>query len=647
MKERNYDPSFTDGADTKAKEVLKRYFGYDDFRAGQSSIINSLLHGEDALGIMPTGAGKSICYQVPALMMSGVTLVISPLISLMIDQVKALNQAGIHAAYLNSSLTVGQYYKALDYARQMVYKIIYVAPERLLTEEFQAFARDTEISMIAIDEAHCVSQWGQDFRPSYLKITEFIDSLPKRPIVSAFTATATDLVKNDIIKILRLRNPHTVVTGFDRKNLSFEVRKEKDKFSFLIPYLKEHKDQNGIIYCSTRKTVEEVTDRLRMEGFAVTRYHAGLGDRERNQNQDDFIYDKVNLMVATNAFGMGIDKSNVNFVIHYNMPKNLESYYQEAGRAGRDGSNAECILLYAPKDVVTNQYLIDLGNDNEELDDFSRRKVRENEYEKLKQMTFYCYTNDCLREFILRYFGEYGQGYCGNCSNCLTNFEEKDVTAISEALVKTVSESRERYGINVIIDTIRGGKNSKIMQFRMNEASTYGILPKESDKTVRLVVNHLLLTEYLILTNDNYPILKLGPNAHYLLNKERTIMMKMMKEEKKIKPAAKKVVEYRDKKSAAPAVLDVNEALFAELKSLRAKLASIQKVPAYIIFNDKTLTEMAAYLPTTEEEMLEINGVGAMKFEKYGQEFIDTINEFKNSGNNMVPSSEDTDNNPL
>ena len=390
----------------EAKKLLKQYFGYDEFRQGQEQLIEAALNGQDVLGIMPTGAGKSLCFQIPALMMDGITLVISPLISLMKDQVGALNQAGIHAAFLNSSLTQGQYHTALKYAMQGRYKIIYVAPERLETEGFINFALNSgvKISMLAVDEAHCVSQWGQDFRPSYIKILEFLKKLPYRPVLTAYTATATAEVRDDIMDILNLRDPFVLTTGFDRENLYYAVKRPRDKYRELLSYLKEKEEKmpgsSGIIYCLSRKNVEEVCYQLREDGFSVTRYHAGLSDEERKENQEDFIYDRKQIMVATNAFGMGIDKPDVRFVVHYNMPKNMESYYQEAGRAGRDGEPAECILYYAPIDNRTNRFLIENGEENEELDAITKQIVMERDWERLRQMTFYCYTKECLRHYF-------------------------------------------------------------------------------------------------------------------------------------------------------------------------------------------------------------------------------------------------------
>lgn len=603
-------------------EVLKQYFGYDEFRDGQNVLIDSILEGRDTLGIMPTGAGKSLCYQIPALLMGGITIVVSPLISLMKDQVEALNQAGVHAAYLNSSLTVNQYYTALRYAKEGRYPIIYVAPERLDTGEFLDFAMHTDISMVAVDEAHCVSQWGQDFRPSYLKIVTFIEKLPKRPVVSAFTATATAEVRADIADILRLREPLVTTTGFDRPNLYFAVQSPKDKFAALLNYVERHKGESGIIYCLTRKYVEDVCERLQAEGFSVTRYHAGLGDGERKSNQEDFIYDRADIMVATNAFGMGIDKSNVRYVVHYNMPKNMESYYQEAGRAGRDGEASECILLYSGQDVVTNQLFIDNNRENDELDEFTAEVVKERDRERLRKMTFYCFTNECLRDYILRYFGEYGENYCGNCSNCLSQFETVDVTESAAAVVNCVSACRQRYGINVILDTVHGANTAKIRQYRMDENPQYGVLAKVPLYRLRQIINHLLLKEYLMLTTDGYSIVKLTEKSGQITGGEELITMKMPKEAEK---ETKKHKETKGKKKKTAGLSAADEPMFEKLRELRMEIAREEKVPPYLVFSDKTLVHMCVEKPADRAGMLSVSGVGEYKYEKYGERFLEEI----------------------
>ena len=609
-------------------EILKHYFGYDTFRDGQEKLIHAILEGRDVLGIMPTGAGKSLCYQIPALMMSGITLVISPLISLMKDQVSNLNQAGILAAYLNSSLTPGQYRKVLELARGGRYPIIYVAPERLVTEDFLQFALDPQvnISMVAVDEAHCVSQWGQDFRPSYLKIVDFIKRLPKRPVVSAFTATATAEVRDDIIDILMLQEPEVLTTGFDRTNLYFGVQTPKDRYQALVELLEQHKAESGIVYCLTRKIVEEVCEKLIKEGFSVTRYHAGLSDAERKHNQEEFIYDNVRIMVATNAFGMGIDKSNVRFVIHYNMPKNMESYYQEAGRAGRDGEPAECILLYGGQDVITNQFFIDHNQDNDALDPMTRQLVMERDRERLRKMTFYCFTHECLRGYILRYFGEYGSNYCGNCSNCLTQFENTDVTEMAKALLSCIESSRQRYGAAVIIDTVHGANTAKIRGYRMNENPEYGSLAKVPVYRLRQILNQLQLDSYLTATNDEYAILRLTSKGLSVLNNEETVWMKLVKEQNNSeKETPKKSRKKKNTLAGAGEFTEAEETLFETLRRLRAQIAKEEKVPPYIVFSDKTLTHMCIVKPEDKEEMLSVSGVGEFKYEKYGERFLEAI----------------------
>lgn len=596
-------------------EILKKYFGYDTFRAAQEALISSILEGKDTFGIMPTGAGKSLCFQIPALMLKGITLVISPLISLMKDQVGNLNQAGIHAAYLNSSLTIKQYYKALEFARQGRYPIIYVAPERLLTDSFLDFALHTEISMVAVDEAHCISQWGQDFRPSYLKIVEFIKRLPQRPIVSAFTATATKEVRDDVIDILGLQNPTIMTTGFDRSNLFFGVMTPKDRYGAIKSYLEAHSGQSGIIYCLTRKNVEEVCERLIKDGFSVTRYHAGLTDAERKKNQDDFIYDRVPLICATSAFGMGIDKSDVRFVLHYGMPKNLEEYYQEAGRAGRDGEPAECILYYSGQDVITNQLFLENNQDNQEMDELMQSLVKERDRERLKKMTFYCFTNECLRAYILKYFGEYGNNYCGNCKNCLTQFEEVDIIEAAKALVGCVESSRQRYGVTVILDTVHGANTAKIRQYRMDENPHYGELANLPVYRLRQIINYLQLNEYLTVTNDEYAVVKLTDKSNEIFESKGPLMMKMAKEQKRQSKAEERRGRSRQ------------DSLFEALRALRLEIAREEKIPPYIVFSDKTLTHMCLVKPKTREEMLTVSGVGEFKYEKYGERFLKCIAE--------------------
>ena len=613
-------------------DILKQYFGYDTFREGQRPLIDSVLKGRDVLGIMPTGAGKSMCFQVPALMMEGITLVISPLISLMKDQVGALNQAGVHEAFLNSSLTMGQYVKALRLAKEGRYKIIYVAPERLETEGFLEFtlSENVHISFLAVDEAHCVSQWGQDFRPSYLKIMEFLKKLPYRPVVGAYTATATEDVRDDIMDILELQNPYVMTTGFDRENLYFAVKKPVDKYKELVHYLKDREKKfsgsSGIIYCLTRKNVEDICYRLRKEGFSVTRYHAGLSDEERKENQEDFIYDRRQIMVATNAFGMGIDKSDVRFVIHYNMPKNMESYYQEAGRAGRDGEPAECILYYEPMDVRTNRFFIENGEDNEELDEFTRQLVKERDIERLKQMTFYCFTSECLRHYILKYFGENSSGYCGNCLNCMTQFEEVDITNETRAIIHCMDANRMNYGVSTIIDILRGAKNQKILSKGLNQNPEYGTLSQITVARLRQIIQELMYQGYLELSGDQYPVIQTTRKSAEFQQNNRTFVMKLAKEKEQEEVSGRKQKRGSRKKAGAAAMLSEKDLeLFETLRVLRREIAGEEKVPPYMIFSDKTLALMSAAHPANLEEILRISGVGEFKLQKYGERFLQVI----------------------
>ena len=613
-------------------EVLKKYFGYDSFREGQETLIDAMLEGRDVLGIMPTGAGKSICYQVPALLFSGITLVISPLISLMKDQVQALNQAGVHAAYINSSLTENQIAKALQLAAAGRYKIIYVAPERLETYGFLEFAKQAEISMLTVDEAHCISQWGQDFRPSYLKIVQFIRQLEKRPILSAFTATATENVKEDIVCVLGLHNPEVLVTGFDRKNLYFAVETPRKKEEFVLRYLREHTGESGIVYCATRKNVDMLYEKLKMQEIPVTKYHAGLSNEERKENQEDFIYDTCPVMVATNAFGMGIDKSNVRFVIHYNMPQSLENYYQEAGRAGRDGERAECILLYSALDVVINRFLLDNKEDNQEFTTEEMASIRERDEERLRTMNYYCLTQNCLREYVLRYFGESGNGDCGNCSNCQREYENTDMTAAAGKIISCIQEMHGRYGINVVAGTLVGDDRAKLREYGVAAYASYGNLKEMTEAGVKQVINQMLIEGILEVTKDKYALLRTTKKAEAVLRGECAVIVK----EPKKAPVYESDRESRMSAAAAGSskkrISDILNSrglkLFDRLRSLRIAIAKEESVPPYIIFSDKTLVDMCVKVPFTREEMLRVNGVGENKFERYGERFIQEINEF-------------------
>ena len=595
--------------------VLKDYFGHDSFRDGQEQIVDALLDGRDALCIMPTGAGKSMCYQIPALLFDGVTIVVSPLISLMKDQVGSLVQSGVPAAYINSSLSYPQFLRVLSNVEHGKYKIIYVAPERLLTDGFLDTCKKIKISMVAVDEAHCVSQWGQDFRPSYLKIISFVESLANRPIVGAFTATATNDVKEDIKKILRLENPFEITTGFDRPNLFFGVIKSSSKDEKLIDLIRERGDRSGIVYCATRKNVESVCELLCDNGFSATRYHAGLDEYERRKNQEDFVFDRKNIMVATNAFGMGIDKSNVTYVIHYNMPKNIESYYQEAGRAGRDGGEADCILLYSPKDVRLNRFMIENSEGNDELTIEENEQIRERDFERLKYMTFYSTTNDCLRGFILRYFGGEKKAYCGKCSNCLSVHKLVDVTIDAQKIMSCIARTGQRYGKTVICDVLKGSKSEKILKAELNNQSTYGIMKEVTARHIFGTIDFLAEKEYISSDNET-EVLKLLPKSRdVLFGRERLVMKKVENSEKVVKTHRPEV--------------PVNADLLDALKALRKSIASQKSVPAYVIFTDATLIDMCKKCPETPDEMLEVSGVGRTKLEKFGKQFLEEIAKFR------------------
>lgn len=605
-----------------ATEALKTYFGYDSFRNGQEDIIQSVLSGRDALAVMPTGAGKSICYQVPALLLEGITLVISPLISLMQDQVKSLNEAGIHAAFINSSLTETQISKALSLALKGVYKIIYVAPERLESRGFMEFAIRGDISMVTVDEAHCISQWGQDFRPSYLKIVDFIDRLPKRPIVSAFTATATGEVKNDIECILKLDRPKIIVTGFDRENLyySVEYAAGKKKDEFVIDYIEKHPQESGIVYCATRKNVDSLYQKLRERGIAAACYHAGIENEIRKRQQEDFIYDRVQVMVATNAFGMGIDKSNVRFVIHYNMPQSMENYYQEAGRAGRDGGNAQCMLLFSGQDVIINKFLLD-KKEFEAMDPADIELVKQRDIQRLRAMEGYCKTTFCLRNYILGYFGEKASVPCDNCGNCHRDYVKVDRTADAKWVVNCVVETKGRYGGNIVTGILLGAKRARLTEIGAENFKSFGVLKHLSEKEIQLLIEQMLLQGYIVKTDGAYSLLKIGDITN--LKKEDASVMVRMLEAKKEKPAGKK-----NAGKSTDSLTSAGYKLFEKLRKLRLAIAKEEALPPYIIFSDKTLLDMCAKTPKNRREMLTVSGVGENKFSKYGQRFLKEIEEF-------------------
>ena len=603
-------------------EVLKTYFGYDSFRKGQENVIDGLLAGKDVVAIMPTGAGKSLCYQVPALLFSGITLVISPLISLMQDQVKSLNEAGVHAAYINSSLTETQISKALALAARGTYQIIYVAPERLESAAFMHFVSQVKISMVTVDEAHCISQWGQDFRPGYLKIVEFIESLPERPVVSAFTATATEEVKEDIACILKLKNPEIIVTGFDRENLYYSVEHiaGKRKDVFVMDYLKKHPRESGIIYCATRKNVDALYEILCKQGIAAARYHAGMDNGERKKSQENFIYDRAPVIVATNAFGMGIDKSNVRFVIHYNMPQSMENYYQEAGRAGRDGENANCILLFSAQDIMIGKFLLE-RKEFEGIEEEDVEFLRKRDLHRLYIMEEYCKTTSCLRHYILKYFGERVTGACNNCGNCHHRYEEIDMTQDARQVINALAETKGRYGLAIVAGTLSGANRARLKEIGADRYKSYGALSHRSEADIRLLIEQMIREGYVIQTQGDYSVLRIG-DINGL--KQEDAYVGIRKAEKK-----EAVSAPRMKKAKSTDVLTgAGYRLFERMKQLRLMIAREEGIPPYIVFSDKTLIDMCAKHPETEEEMLQVSGVGENKLRKYGKRFLDEIAVF-------------------
>ncbi|MDV4149612.1 DNA helicase RecQ [Clostridium sp. AL.422] len=579
-------------------EVLEKYFGYKSFRRGQEKIIDEILNEKDVLAIMPTGGGKSLCYQIPALILDGITIVISPLISLMKDQVDTLNSIGINSAFLNSSLSTYEFNEVMNGIDNKKYKIIYVAPERLHSNEFITAITQVKIAQVAIDEAHCVSQWGHDFRVSYKGIATFIDKLMERPIITAFTATASEEVRNDIVNLLKLREPKIFVTGFDRENLRINIVKGIEKKKFLVNYIKNNTKDSGIVYAATRREVESIYELLKKNNINVGRYHAGLSNEERIRCQDEFINDKTNVIVATNAFGMGIDKPNIRYVLHYNMPKNIEGYYQEIGRAGRDGEASECVMLFSPADVITQKYLIEVSTED---------PIRKNnQYKKLQQMTSLVYINNCYRKYILEYFGDSSEGECNNCSNCLNKGEVKDRTIEAQKVISCIYKMKRSFGVGMIVDVLRGSKNKKLLSLGFDEISTYGIMKEYSSDGLKEFINILIAHGYIDV-NEEYSTVALNNISYKVIKGEVKVLLKEVNIESNR-------TESND--------------LFDKLRLLRQEIAQEEKKAPYMIFGDGTLREMSIKYPTSKEEILEISGVGEIKYERYGEKFIEIIREY-------------------
>ena len=610
-----------------AKGLLKKHFGYENFRQGQEDIISHILNMEDCLGIMPTGAGKSICYQIPAMIFDGVTIVVSPLISLMKDQVDNLNQVGIPATFINSTLSTFDYAQTINNILNNVYKIIYIAPERLSTDSFLNLLKQLNIAMFAIDEAHCVSRWGHDFRPSYTEIANIILNLDTRPVVTAFTATATEVVKKDIINLLHLQTPFTLTTGFDRPNLYFSVETPINRKQFIFDYVKNNQDKSGIIYCLTRKTVDSIYDDLSELGIAVSKYHAGMSEKQRTSNQNDFVYDKTCVMVATNAFGMGIDKSNIRYVLHYNMPRDLESYYQEAGRSGRDGDNANCILLFNRSDIVTNKLLIEQGNPNQS---------HSNEYEKLNDMVDYCNTDKCLRKYFLEYFGESPDfDECDNCGNCNSEIEVTDITTDSKKILSCIRRMNERFGMGLVTDVLKGSNSTKIRSLGFDNLSTYGIMKDYSKDTIKNIISFLISEGYIVSNGDKYPILSLSFSANDILFKNKSVFIK--KKIEKISVSNNNKLKTMNNNSNIED-LQYDENLFSLLKSVRMSIAKNLHIPPFIVCADISLKQMSTFFPLTVESLLQIHGIGTHKVEQYGEVFLNAISNYVIENNIDVSS---------
>lgn len=589
----------------QALAELKKHYGYDSFKRGQGELVQSILEGRDVLGVMPTGAGKSVCYQLPAAMMDGVTLVVSPLISLMKDQADALNQIGIPAALINSTLSTRELHDTFRRIEAGEFKLVYVAPERLESERFRNLVQSLKIPLVAVDEAHCVSQWGHDFRPSYLAVGRLMEWISPRPVLAAFTATATDVVKDDIVRQLGLQEPERITTGYTRENLSFSVVKGADKKEYLASYVRSRPKDCGIIYASTRKEVEEVHRYLTRLGISAGRYHAGLSEEERSKNQEMFLYDIIKVMVATNAFGMGIDKSNVRYVLHYNLPKNIEAYYQEAGRAGRDGEPGECILLFAPQDIMTQKFLL------EQSDAEPARKKQE--YSNLNDMVDYCHTTDCLQRYIVSYFGDTNAEPCGRCGSCTDDRELHDITVDAQKIFSCVVRMRQRFGITLTAKVLRGSGDAKIKSMGFDKLPTYGVMKQAKEKDITALINVLVADGYLALSDSQYPVLSLTARAKAVLEGSERVFHRAV------------VMRSAAEEAAAGAEGSGDEALFERLRALRRSFAERERVPPFTIFHDATLRDMCVRLPASESEMLAVKGVGRHKFEKYGEAFLREI----------------------